>query len=109
MTAQGLRSEICDQLLIMDSGVHQAMLGDQEKPKILSDNSSLEPDWLTTKYRSEKKEMWWDSSNKARYDRNYCGCFVNIFYVFILITEIILWIKVIIIHSKTESMWVAVF
>ena len=93
----------------MDSGVHQAMLGDQEKPKILSDNSSLEPDWLTTKYRSEKKEMWWDSSNKARYDRNYCGCFVNIFYVFILITEIILWIKVIIIHSKTESMWVAVF
>lgn len=87
----------------MDSGVHQAMLGDQEKPKILSDNSSLEPDWLTTKYRSEKKEMWWDSSNKARYDRNYCGCFVNIFYVFILITEIILWIKVMLIWRNTDS------
>ena len=42
----------------------------------------------------ERKEMWWDSNNKAKYDRNYCGTFVNIFYVFTLITELILWVKV---------------
>ena len=38
--------------------------------------------------------MWWDSNNKAKYDRDYCGTFVNIFYVFTLITELILWVKV---------------
>lgn len=42
----------------------------------------------------ERREMWWDSNNKAKYDRDYCGTFVNIFYVFTLITELILWVKV---------------
>ena len=78
----------------MDRSVHQAMLGDSDKPKILTDNSSLEPDWLTHKYKMHKKDMWWDRNSKARYDRNFFGTFVNIFYVFILVTELILWIKV---------------
>ena len=80
--------------LIMDSSARQAMLGgDQDKPKILADNS-LEPDWLTAGYKMERREMWWDTNKKARYDRNFCGTLVNIFYFFILITELILWIKV---------------
>ena len=79
----------------MDISAHQAMLADSDKPKILSDNNSLEPDWLTKKYKMEKKEMWWDRNSKARFDRNFGGTFVNIFYFFILITELILWIKVI--------------
>ena len=78
----------------MDISAHQAMLTDADKPKILSDNTALEPDWLTKKYKMEKREMWWDKNSKARYDRNFCGTFVNIFYFFILITELILWIKV---------------
>ncbi|MGB1606970.1 MAG: hypothetical protein ACPIOQ_80335, partial [Promethearchaeia archaeon] len=32
------------------------------------------------RYKMERREMWWDSNNKAKYDRNYCGTFVNIFY-----------------------------
>ena len=70
------------------------MLGDSEKPKIITDNSSLEPDWLNAKYKMDKREMWWETNNKAKYDRNYCGTFVNIFYVFTLITELVLWAKV---------------
>ena len=64
------------------------MLGDSDKPKILTDNASLEPDWLNTKYKMDKKDMWWDKNTKARYDRNFFGTFVNIFYVFILVTEL---------------------
>ena len=69
------------------------MLGEQEKPKII-DNAALDPDWLTARYKMEKREMWWDTNQKARYDRNFCGTLVNIFYFFILLTELILWIKV---------------
>jgi len=80
---------------MMDISARQAMLaGDSDKPKILSDNTVLEPDWLTKKYNMERKEMWWDRNSKARYDRNFCGLFVNIFYLFLLITEVVLWIKV---------------
>ena len=79
---------------IMDRSAHQAMLGDADKPKILTEGGALEPDWLTASYKMERKEMWWDTNKKARYDRNFCGTFVNIFYFFLLITELILWIKV---------------
>ena len=70
------------------------MLGDADKPKILTEGGALEPDWLTASYKMERKEMWWDTNKKARYDRNFCGTFVNIFYFFLLITELILWITV---------------
>ena len=69
------------------------MLGEQEKPKNI-DNVAMDPDWLTARYKMEKREMWWDTNQKARFDRNFCGTIVNIFYFFILLTEIILWIKV---------------
>ena len=87
---------------MMDISARQAMLaGDSDKPKILSDNTVLEPDWLTKKYNMERKEMWWDRNSKARYDRNFCGLFVNIFYLFLLITEVVLWIKVNILEHLT--------
>ena len=73
--------------------------GDQDKPKILADNS-LEPDWLTAGYKMERREMWWDTNKKARYDRNFCGTLVNIFYFFILITELIL--------SNTKTIFIRV-
>ena len=41
-----------------------------------------------------KFDMWWDTNKKARYDRNFCGTLVNVFYFFILLTELVLWIKV---------------
>ena len=70
------------------------MLGDTDNPKIIADNSALEADWLTEKYKMEKKEMWWERDTKARFDRNFSGSFVNIFYSFLLITEVVLWVKV---------------
>ena len=70
------------------------MLGDTDNPKIIADNSALEADWLTEKYKMEKKEMWWERDTKAKFDRNFSGCFVNIFYSFLLITEVVLWVKV---------------
>jgi len=78
------------------------MLGEQEKPKII-DNTALDPDWLTARYKMEKREMWWDTNQKARYDRNFCGTLVNIFYFFILLTELILWIKVLLHWRGTET------
>ena len=77
----------------MDSSARQAMLGEQEKPKTI-DNVALDPDWLTARYKMEKRDMWWDTNQKARYDRNFCGTIVNVFYFFILLTELVLWIKV---------------
>ena len=73
----------------MDSSARQAMLDEQEKPKTI-DNVALDPDWLTARYKMEKREMWLDTNQKARYDRNFCGTLVNIFYFFLLITELVL-------------------
>ena len=45
----------------------EAMLGDFEKPKVLTDNPALEPDWLTRKGKKwDREEIWWDSHHKGR-------------------------------------------
>ena len=93
MILQHSRLRFLKVTLIMDSGARQAMLGEQEKPKTI-DNVALDPDWLTARYKMEKRDMWWDTNKKARYDRNFCGTLVNVFYFFILLTELVLWIKV---------------
>ena len=68
------------------------MLG--EKPKVLAGQANLDPDWITTNFKRERTAMWWDRDHKARYDRNYSGILVNIFYLIVLLTELILWVKV---------------
>ena len=74
----------------------EAMLPtDFEKPKVL-DNASLEPDWLTKKEKNwDREEIWWDRNHKARSERNFSGTIVNLFYILLLLAELILWIKVI--------------
>lgn len=79
------------------------MLGDTDNPKIIADNSALDADWLTKHYKMERKQMWFERNNKARFDRNFVGCFVNIFYSFLLITEVALWVKVLLIWRETSS------
>ena len=75
------------------------MLGDTDKPKILG-NSSLEAEWRSNNPKVERREGWWEADKKLRLDRNFSGCFVNIFYTLLLLTELMLWIKV----SLTEVM-----
>ena len=71
------------------------MLPDFEKPKVLTDNISLEPDWLTKKGKNwDREETWWDRDHKARSERNFSGAFVNLFYILLLLAELIIWIKV---------------
>ena len=71
------------------------MLGDSDKPKILGNNSSLEAEWRSNNPKMERsREGWWESDKKLRLDRNYSGCFVNIFYILLLLTELVLWVKV---------------
>ena len=68
----------------------EAMLKDFEKPKVLADNTSLEPDWLTKKNKNwEKQETWWDKNHKARSERNFSGTLVNIFFILLLLTYIL--------------------
>ena len=78
----------------MDNSSRQAMLGDTDNPKILADNSPLEAEWHKQSYKTERKEMWWERDMKAKNDRNFSGSFVNIFYIFLLVTEVVLWLKV---------------
>ena len=72
------------------------MLGDTDKPKILGNNSSLEAEGRSNnpQMQMERREGWWESDKKLRLDRNYSGCFVNIFYILLLLTELVLWVKV---------------
>lgn len=77
-----------------DNGSRQAMLGDSDKPKILGNNYSLEAEWISNNPKMERREGWWESDKKLRVDRNFGGCFVNIFYTLILLTELLLWVKV---------------
>ena len=73
----------------------EAMLQDFEKPKVMADNASLEPDWLTKKNKNwDREETWWDRDHKGRSERNFSGSLVNIFYILLLLAELILWIKV---------------
>jgi len=78
------------------------MLGDTDNPKILGDNSPLEAEWHKQSYKAERKEMWWERDTKAKFDRNFSGSFVNIFYTFLLVTEVILWVKVMLIWRQTS-------
>ena len=73
----------------------EAMLPDFEKPKVLTDNASIEPDWLTQRGKNwDREETWWERDHKARSERNFGGSLVNLFYIFLLLAELILWIKV---------------
>jgi len=82
----------------------EAMLKDFEKPKVLADNTSLEPDWLTKKNKNwEKQETWWDKNHKARSERNFSGTLVNIFFILLLLAELIFWIKVLIVWRTTST------
>jgi len=82
----------------------QAMLGDFEKPKVLTDNPTLEPDWLTRKDKKwDKEEIWWDRNHKSRSERNFAGTVVNKFYILLLLAELILWIKVLLIWRTTST------
>jgi len=82
----------------------EAMLPtDFEKPKVL-DNASLEPDWLTKKEKNwDREEIWWDRNHKARSERNFSGTIVNLFYILLLLAELILWIKVLLLWRTTSS------
>eukprot|EP00092_Neocalanus_flemingeri_P029745 GFUD01032293.1.p1 GENE.GFUD01032293.1~~GFUD01032293.1.p1 ORF type:complete len:528 (-),score=150.93 GFUD01032293.1:133-1716(-) len=81
-----------------------AMMGDFEKPKVLTDNPSLEPDWLTKKGNNwDREETWWDRDTKGRTERNYSGVGVNLFYILLLLAELILWIKVLVIWRTTST------
>ena len=77
-----------------DNGSRQAMLADNDKPKILGNHSSLEAEWRSNNPKMERREGWWESDKKLRLDRNFSGCFVNIFYILLLLTELLLWVKV---------------
>jgi len=82
----------------------EAMLGDFEKPKVLTDNPALEPDWLTRKGKKwDREEIWWDSHHKGRSERNFGGTGVNLFYILLLLAELILWIKVLLIWRTTPT------
>lgn len=82
----------------------EAMLPDFEKPKVLTDNASIEPDWLTQRGKNwDREETWWERDHKARSERNFGGSLVNLFYIFLLLAELILWIKVLLIWRTTPS------
>jgi len=82
----------------------EAMLGDFEKPKVMTDNTNLEPDWLTKRGKNwDREETWWDRDTKGRSERNFSGTGVNIFYIFLLLAELILWIKVLLIWRTTST------
>lgn len=82
----------------------EAMLQDFEKPKVMADNASLEPDWLTKKNKNwDREETWWDRDHKGRSERNFSGSLVNIFYILLLLAELILWIKVLLVWRSTTT------
>lgn len=77
----------------------EAMLGgdDFQKPKQVLDGSTLEPTdgWVKRKEGRgwDRDPTWWERGAKGL-SRDYTGCLVNLVYCLLLLTELVLWIKV---------------